>query len=1223
MDGLSRPMHAGLLGLARTARAEAPTIAMYWTSANCAQDMTVARLTRSVMQGPEKEMLLDQKLQPCLARLVVAPPSMTGPVKLHFDARGAIANLRVIPQGITDSLPSDRELHLQVFAVGLNFRDVLNVLGAYPGDPGAPGSDVAARVTVCGCGATGVSVGQSAVGHGFAALASIARTHCHLVSAMPKELTFEEASTLPTTWSTVHMSLLVSKPRALHRILMHAGAGGVGLAAGEYSQLLQVQASATLGRPRKHHFVRAAGTYPWTSSSRDASTFAVGTPVVLGGKRLHGVINSLSLDFIAMSIGLLGQCGAFSEIGKRSVWSYERMDAIGEKLLYHVVALDSAMEYGPRWMQRVLRLLSRRSAAQVLRGLPLQHFYMEDRGVLTAFRCLQTGANMGKVVVRLPSHGAGQDAAGGGTHILTGGLGGLGLLTGEWLAGGGASALVLASRSGNVNNIHDRVWMTSLAACSVSTAQFDAAERGEVARLLGSVAAETDPITCGIWHAAGVLADGLLPSQNAATLRRVYAPKAQALWHLHHAAATRPLEACVLFSSIAALFGGGGQANYAAANCCLDAIGVCRRTHGCASSSVQWGPWAEVGMAAGHGVNARLQAGGLGLVTFVEGAKALRMAMQPWVFPILSVLAVQWNRFLSHMSVVPGFFSAMNANPALPSKLGSTAPLRMQATTEISIEHVMDVVRHLVGDFVDADAPLMEVGLDSLGAVELRNRLQSRASGAALPSTLVFEYPTARQLVDFLTSAGTTTAGSDAIIQDQALPAISLDQVVDIAGMLLGGDVDADIPLVDAGLDSLAMVELRNQLQQLVSSHGLALPSTLVLEMPTLRQLAAYLAEATGAAAAPDGEVGAVSHDELPLSKNRRTTSNPLHQMQLSTNLEDYPGDRLMALGVTVEQPKMQHRCLVHQRRGKAGFPIIVGVSSFEGTAALTVPTAFQGDVYGLEHEYISSGSSSAMMETSLVELAAKYARILIDELQERPDPETPYFLLGASFGSLLAHYVAAQAQQLGKPPAGMVLIEPLPVLPLTQHQGFISPPPMSSAMASASIESAGRAALDSSSSDDMPSSMEVLKNMYASQPEDSIPFLLTRRLSDIGMMQFNIDSILKNSRRIAVCTHHTTLWREPLEWSMPSISKSIRVFVVFASEEARESFYSFAFGVTGEANLSRTVIAFYGNAITAVTHVNGTHSDVAHRCRSNRVPEFAEKLAVFVGDGAATAPAE
>ena len=112
----------------------------------------------------------------------------------------------------------------------------------------------------------------------------------------------------------------------------------------------------------------------------------------------------------------------------------------------------------------------------------------------------------------------------------------------------------------------------------------------------------------GVWHAAGVLADGLLARQTAATVRRVYAPKAHGAWGLQRAVASSPLDACVLFSSVAALLGGGGQSNYAAANCCLDALGACRRVRGTRSTSVRVGPVGG-GRHGGRGVDQRAAAG--------------------------------------------------------------------------------------------------------------------------------------------------------------------------------------------------------------------------------------------------------------------------------------------------------------------------------------------------------------------------------------------------------------------------------------------------------------------------------------------------------------------------------------------------------------------------------------------------------------------------------------
>ena len=132
-----------------------------------------------------------------------------------------------------------------------------------------------------------------------------------------------------------------------------------------------------------------------------------------------------------------------------------------------------------------------------------------------------------------------------------------------------------------------------------------------------------------MWHTAGVLADGLMAQQDASTLRRAYGPKAGGACHLHGAHLTAPLQACVHFSSIAGLVGGAGQGNYAAANACLDALAKCRRAQGCYAASVDWGPWAEVGMASGGAVNSRMKAMGLGLIDAWQGIAALQAAVQP------------------------------------------------------------------------------------------------------------------------------------------------------------------------------------------------------------------------------------------------------------------------------------------------------------------------------------------------------------------------------------------------------------------------------------------------------------------------------------------------------------------------------------------------------------------------------------------------------------------
>ena len=179
----------------------------------------------------EPEAVLHE-LKSCVPRLKAAPPFVDGLVRLHFHARRAISNLYLEPQPALPTL-GDAEALLRVRAVGLNFRDVLNVLGEYPGDPGPPGGDAAGIIAE-----TSSSPARSTFGLGHAPLASVAIAATAFLANMPSALTYEQASTLPVTWSTTHMAVERAILRAGRAFIVQAAAGGVGLKAIEYAQWL-------------------------------------------------------------------------------------------------------------------------------------------------------------------------------------------------------------------------------------------------------------------------------------------------------------------------------------------------------------------------------------------------------------------------------------------------------------------------------------------------------------------------------------------------------------------------------------------------------------------------------------------------------------------------------------------------------------------------------------------------------------------------------------------------------------------------------------------------------------------------------------------------------------------------------------------------------------------------------------------------------------------------
>jgi 3-oxoacyl-(acyl-carrier-protein) synthase/NADPH:quinone reductase-like Zn-dependent oxidoreductase len=716
------PEHAGSCGLARSARAEAslPLLSMQ------APLVTMALALGLGLDEPEAILNERKSFAP---RLKMAPPSLDGLVRLHFHARGAISNLVLEPLPALPPL-GNADVLLRVRAVGLNFRDVLNVLGEYPGDPGPPGGDTAGVV------GEAPLLPHSTFGLGHAPLASVAIAAVPFLANKPSVLSFEQACTLPVTWSTTHAAVERAGLCAGHSMIVQAAAGGVGLKVVEYTLWLHGSLVGSAGRPHKHTQLRAMGVNA-LCSSRDGAALTMGVARHMAATRAHAVLNSLSVDFIAASFASLGEGGAFEEIGKRGIWASDRCLSSTPSTAYCAIALDADMALAPTWMRGVLALLAARAGSAALTSLPLQSVSMEAQYEV-AFRTLQRGLNTGKIVVRVVVRKMGCD----GVHVVTGGTGGLGLLTGRWLAQRGARSLVLASRSGALAKGADVEWEAIKA--SGVTSSLERCDTSEAAHVIRLVACAS--FLSGVWHAAGVLADAVLPNQDASCFARVFAPKAYGAWSLHTSSTVTSMHTFALFSSVAALLGGAGQANYAAANACLDALATSRRTHGVAGASVQWGAWAEVGMAARGAASERMAAmevaSGFARIGLAQGLGALGTVVQHGSSSVLCMVPVAWSRFLG-TGKAPAFLSTFASKAKSRGMPGAGSS---SAACSVSLETVLDMVKRTAGGSVDADTPLMEAGIDSLGAVELRNQLQGAAGGQSLPSTLVFDHPTARHL---------------------------------------------------------------------------------------------------------------------------------------------------------------------------------------------------------------------------------------------------------------------------------------------------------------------------------------------------------------------------------------------------------------------------------------------------------------------------------------------
>ncbi|EME57811.1 short-chain dehydrogenase/reductase SDR, partial [Rhodococcus ruber BKS 20-38] len=282
----------------------------------------------------------------------------------------------------------------------------------------------------------------------------------------------------------------------------------------------------------------------------------------------------------------------------------------------------------------------------------------------------------------------------------------------------------------------------------------DAADRESLKKLLDSI-----PDLSGVVHAAGTLDDGVIVSLNSARLQRVMRPKIDAAWNLHHLTLDRDLSMFVLFSSVSSIFGSAGQANYAAANAALEALAHHRVGLGLPAVALAWGLWEQTSGMTAHltDVDRRRTARDGVLALSSRDGLALFDAGVAADHPTLVAARLELSRLGSILvsGLKPAKITRAVASPdsgtLVDRMAGMPTRQRTRALTDLVRDTVADVLGHTGREDIGADDSFRDLGLDSLTAVELRNRL-STAAGVALPSTLVFDHPTARAVAERLDS---------------------------------------------------------------------------------------------------------------------------------------------------------------------------------------------------------------------------------------------------------------------------------------------------------------------------------------------------------------------------------------------------------------------------------------------------------------------------------------
>ncbi|MFC5215755.1 SDR family NAD(P)-dependent oxidoreductase [Streptomyces coerulescens] len=668
-------------------------------------------------------------------------PPVTGPWRLAVTEPGSLDGLALT--SCEDEELTGRQVRIAVRAAGINFRDVLSALGMYPGEAGLLGSEAAGVVVETGPEAGLWRPGDRVMGMVAGGFAPSVVVDERQVTAVPADWSWETAGSVPLVFLTAYRALVeLADVRPGEKVLVHAGAGGVGMAAIQLARHLGAEVFATASEPKWPVLRQLGLPDDHIASSRDtgfADRFAeAGLDVVL---------NALSGEFVDASLRLLGHGGRFLEMGKTDL---RAPDTVPDHIRYEPFDLGWV---DPDGIRRMLTALDALFADGALRPLPVRSW--DVRHAAEAFRFMSLARHTGKLALTLPP-ALDPD----GTVLITGGTGGLGsLLARHLVTRHGVRHLLLAGRRGlDAPGAPELVEELAAYGAEVGLVACDLTAPGAVAAVLDAVPA-AHPLTAVV-HTAGVLDDGVLDALTPDRLDTVLRPKADVAWQLHEQTRDLDLAAFVLYSSTAGLMGSPGQANYAAANAFLDALAEHRRAHGLPALALRWPGWEQHGggMTAALSDRDRHRVSALGLPPLTaEQGLALFDAALATDAAALAPLPVGGTPLppgvpvpaLLRGLVRPGRRTAGSAavtRGALMDRLAGQRPdERRRHLVELVRAEAAGVLGHGTSEAVDADSEFRRLGVDSLTAIELRNRLAT-GTGLQLPATLVFDYPTPRRL---------------------------------------------------------------------------------------------------------------------------------------------------------------------------------------------------------------------------------------------------------------------------------------------------------------------------------------------------------------------------------------------------------------------------------------------------------------------------------------------
>ena len=716
---------------------------------------------------------------------VLVPPA-EGPWRLGLSTAGTFENLQLEPVPNADAPLEPGQVRVAMRAISTNFRDIMITLGMFTHDAliGGEGAGVVVEV---GPGVTEFAVGDDVYGFFPDGSGTLVAGDIRLLLPMPSDWSYAEAAAISAVFTTAYYAFIqLADVKPGQRLLLHAGTGGVGMAAAQLARHLGLEVFATASRP-KWDTLRAMGFDDDHIGDSRTLEFEDKFRAMVGDRGFDVVLDSLAGEFVDASLRLVKPGGIFLEMGKTDIRDPGKVAEEYPGVRYRAFDL---FEPGRNRMHEYLLELAELFDAGVLRPLPVTTF--DVRRARAALRYLGQARHTGKVVLTMP------DAWTVGTVVITGGTGMAGsALARHLVANHGARHLLLLGRRGpDAPGAAELVEELTAVGAEVSVVACDVADRAALAKVIADIPVQ-HPLSAVI-HAAGVLDDAVLTSLTPDRVDAVLRAKVDAAWNLHELSQDSNVSAFVLFSSMAGLVGSSGQANYAAANSFLDGLAAHRRARGLPAISLGWGLWDQASDMTGgldDAGRARLARTGVKALSSADALQLFDTAMvvdEPFLLPAhIDAAALRANA-----AVVPPMFvdlingptrrrvddslAAGKSKSALAQRIhGLPEPEQHAVLLDLVRSHIATVLGNTTPEAIDPDKAFQELGFDSLTAVEMRNRLKA-ATGLALSPTLIFDYPTPSRLASYFR---TELAGVPQEVKHVPAVRITGDEQIAIVGM--------------------------------------------------------------------------------------------------------------------------------------------------------------------------------------------------------------------------------------------------------------------------------------------------------------------------------------------------------------------------------------------------------------------------------------------------------